>query len=347
MRDILQAAKRSGRNRSSPVPHDPAIPGSALLPRPAQLVEVVMSLLVDSLDSDSRLLESRVDILRHAPGRRYIVEIELLLGGGRGDHIERRHIITKLYSSDHGAKVYQTLRELWSHGFASGHLTVPRPLAYEPALKLLVLDWARGESLRSQLLAQRDVSQAMDRAAQWLLKLHSCGVQGGRRYHFSHHLHTLTQWKQSVTEVCPETDPLFVHVLARLKEKALTVPDQELTPTHRDFSPDHLLVNEEKITGLDFDEFCQYDPAFDVAHFVAHVRFLGLKFFGTLVEFDHLADRFQASYKSGAGDYSAARVRFHQAVAYVKLAYIVAMVQRPQAWRRMATTLLQEAQRFM
>src|SRR5881628_1835001 len=66
-------------------------------------------------------------------------------------------------------------------------------------------------------------------------------------------------------------------------------------PTHRDFSPDHIVIDGDRITVLDLDEFCQYDPLLDVAHFVTHLRFLGLVSYGNLSRFDHLAARFLRS----------------------------------------------------
>ena len=95
---------------------------------------------------------------------------------------------------------------------------------------------------------------------------------------------------------------------------------------------------------LDLDEFCQYDPLFDVAHFVTHIRFLGLSCGGALSRFDHLAERFLRTYREGAPDYSAERVRLYQAVSYLNLAYIVALVQRPRTWQPMVASLLREAQ---
>ncbi len=330
------------------VPYDAALPGLALLHRPpAQVVEALSPLLANCLGPDAQFLDYRIDIRRYVPGKRCLFEIEVTIGHAADGAAERRCFIGKLYSGDQGANTYETLQQLWCHGFATGYFFVPQPLAYDPAWHLLILSSARGESLRALLLSQKDVSRAVDGAAKWLLKLHTCGFGGGRLYDLSRHLHTLALWKRYVTEVYPEAGRSFGDVLGRVEEQGSALAGWTPAPTHRDFSPDHLLVEGNQLTGLDFDEFCYYDPLFDVAHFIGHLRFLGLIYFGRLNQFDSLADRFQASYEAGAQDYSPARVCLYQAIAYLKLAHIAAVVRRPQAWEQIVGTLLREAQRCL
>ena len=95
---------------------------------------------------------------------------------------------------------------------------------------------------------------------------------------------------------------------------------------------------------IDFDECRQYDPVFDVAHFLAHLRLLGLRYAGDLTRFDGLGEIFQTAYRAGARDFSEARVRFYQAAAYIKLAHIVAVVVRPAAWRDATEEFLRRAE---
>ena len=107
------------------------------------------------------------------------------------------------------------------------------------------------------------------------------------------------------------------------------------------------MVHGDQFTGLDFDEFCQYDPLFDLAHFTAHLRFLGLTHFGTLHHFDGLAERFLAAYEAGGGEYSEERLSLYKAIAYFKLSRFVALVQRPAGWMQILPELLSEAGRLV
>ena len=99
--------------------------------------------------------------------------------------------------------------------------------------------------------------------------------------------------------------------------------------------PDHVLINDGVTTGIDFDEFCQYDPLFDVAHFMAHLR--------SLANCDALANRFLSAYRATAPDYSEGRIALHSAVSYFKLAHITATITRPPHWEHRLEALLDAA----
>jgi hypothetical protein len=99
----------------------------------------------------------------------------------------------------------------------------------------------------------------------------------------------------------------------------------------------------DQFTCLDFEEFCQYDRLFDVAHFTAHLQFLGLTHFGALNHFDSLVGQFQAAYEAGTKDYSNERLRLYKAIAYFKLGRFVALIQQPEEWRQVLPELLDAA----
>ena len=332
---------------ASALPSDPALPGLALLGRPAELTATLSRVLAPWLGPDRHLRDSRASLRRLAPGKRCSVELELDIGGNNGLPAGRRRVLGKFYGEDQGATVYQTLGELRRHGLGAGRFAVPEPLAWEPAHRLLLVTWAEGESLSAVVLARPDASPEIEGAAEWLLALHQCGVGTGRRYSFLGHLRTLAGWKELLAAVYPAGERLLEDLLGRFEERGRELSGWAPGPTHRDFSPEHLVVRGNQFTGLDFDEFCQYDPLFDVAHFVAHLRFLGLTEAGALKHFDGLAQRFLARYEAGGGECSEERLRLYTAIAYFKLGRFVALVQRPPAWTRILPELLNEARRLV
>ena len=130
-------------------PGDTALPGAALLQQPRRFVAVLSSglchtLLQEWLDPGARLVDSRVAIRRYVPGKRCIFELELVIAREGADAVETRMAMGKLYAGHEGAQVYDTLRRLWASGFSNGPLTVPRPIAYDPNWRLLLLCLARG-----------------------------------------------------------------------------------------------------------------------------------------------------------------------------------------------------------
>lgn len=335
-----------GTPESESFPMDAALPGLSLLVRPPELVGFLSSLLAERMDAGNRISDCRVNLLRYVPGKRCIVALELRIESKESRGVECRKLIAKAHANGQGKKVYSTLRELRDHGFADGRLTVSEPLAYDARWQLLLLDHSQGELLRNLILAQSDLEGALEGAAEWLAKLHRCGITNGRRYSLQDHLRTLEARKNALEQVSPDAARSFEEVLARIGSQIEEIEERRLGPTHRDFSPDHLLVDWAHFTGLDFDEFCQYDPVFDVAHFIAHVKYLGLLHSSSLHAFDPLAERFSATYQSCARIQSLARLEPYLALAYLKLAQIVALVIRPNSWQEMTDTILAEAQQF-
>jgi len=66
-----------------------------------------------------------------------------------------------------------------------------------------------------------------------------------------------------------------------------------------------------------------------------------------VARFDELGEAFQRAYRVGAQDYSEARIRFYQAVAYFKMAHIVGVVVRPPAWKEAIEVFLYETEKVL
>src|SRR5439155_7877588 len=149
--------------------------------------------------------------------------------------------------------------------------------------------------------------------------------------------------KQRITEAYPQAESRMTGLLRLMESHGAALAGWTAGPTHRDFSPDHLVIDGDRVTVLDFDEFCQYDSLFDVAHFAAHIRFLGLTSGGSMPYFDAAADLFEAEYRARVSGYSEARVALYRAVSYFKLAHITAVVQRPSGSKQVVDGLLLQA----
>ncbi len=328
------------------LPVDPDLPGYASLCQPSWLTSTLSPVVPRWLGPDACLLESRAYLRRLFPGKRCSLELELAIH--RKDGVpECRRLLGKLYRDDRAASVYSTLEELRHHGLGAGRFLVPEPVACVPERRLLLSAWTEGELLSAVLLSDADAARKISEAAEWLLALHGCGVATGRRYSLADHLRTLAGWGKLLSGVYPEGSHSVGTLLARFEERGQELSGWTPGPTHRDFTAEHLVVHGERFTCLDFDEFCQYDRLFDVAHFTAHLQCLGLTHFGALNHFDSLVGQFQAAYEAGTKDYSNERLRLYEAIAYFKLGRFVALAQQPEGWRQVLPELLDAARRLV
>ena len=171
--------------------------------------------------------------------------------------------------------------------------------------------------MREIVLAGQVALRAVEGTAKWLHRLHTCGFEGGREYSLSRHLHILGAQQSRLASAQREAGRIFGDILDGIKHRILKLEPLRLAPTHRDFSPEHVTMEGDRFTGLDFDEFCQYHPLFDVAHFVAHLRFLALTSLGSINALDDLATHFEDSYASESADFSVSRLHLFAAIAYL------------------------------
>ena len=328
------------------VPEDPAMPGLSLLRHPQKLSEVLTPLLKGRFGRDVCVEQTRHSVWRHVPGKRCIVKLEVLMRSAPGAPVEQHRILAKYYSGNHGATVFENCQELWRRGFSTGDFRIAEPIAYHPQWQTLFLSWESGRTLRDFLIAGEDTGRTIDGAAKWLLKLHACRFRGGRLYGYQRHFHTLGVWERNLVSAHREMGGEFGSIRKLIKKELAQCKKGPRVPTHRDFSPEHLVVEEDGFVGLDFDEFCQYDPLFDLAHFIAHLRFLALTSFGALDYFDSQATRFEEVYASGSAVFSKPRMQLLLAIAFLKLAYLEAVVHRMKDGKKIVFKLLQAASQF-
>lgn len=325
------------------VPEDPSLPGLSLLPHPQKFSEVLAPLLKGRFGKNVSVEQTRHSVRRHVPGKRCIVKLEVLIRSAPGAPVEQHRLLAKYYSGDHGATVFENCKELWRRGFSIGDFRIADPIAYHAHWQALLLSWESGRTLRDFLIAGEDANRAIEGAATWLLKLHACRYRGGRIYGYQRHFHTLGVWERNLVGGHRDLAGEFGNIRKLIKKELAKCKKGPRVATHRDFSPEHLVVEEDRFVGLDFDEFCQYDPLFDVAHFIAHLRFLALTSFGAFDHFDSQAARFEEVYASGSTVFSKPRMQLLLAIAFLKLAYLETVVHRMKDGKEIVSKLLEAA----
>jgi aminoglycoside phosphotransferase (APT) family kinase protein len=66
-------------------------------------------------------------------------------------------------------------------------------------------------------------------------------------------------------------------VYERLQQAAATYAPDPLVPSHGTFDADQMLIEQQRISFIDFDSFCMAEPAVDVGHFRAAIMDSGMK----------------------------------------------------------------------
>ncbi len=268
-------ARRADTSPSFPAPgraaeppeaaEDPALPflARALSPEPAQehLRHFIPHLAGHTL--------RHIRMQRHKPGRRCLIaytldppasgEPLLLLGKARARGLDRT--------------TYRLMNALWQGPFgpaSTDGVCVPEPVGCIPPWHMwlqrvvpglpstVLLDGPRGPGLAERIAAA-------------LHALHRHGPAPTRRHTIDDELAILHDRLPRVAHRHPALAPRLARLLTACDRLGATLATDTLTPIHRDFYPDHVLVDGLRLYLIDFDLYALGDPALDAGNFLGHV----------------------------------------------------------------------------
>jgi hypothetical protein len=216
------------------------------------------------------LLVRSVRVLRHKPGRRCLVEYEL----ARPDPTaEPLFVLGKVRARGADLRTHGLARRLMECGFGPGSadgVSIPEPLGVVPELGLWLQAraWGRPSTV---LLPGSDGVRVSGWLADALHKLHRAPVSPGRTHTISDEIATLQERLQAIASEHPEWAPRLNRVVAACAREASGVEASAPSLIHRDFYPDQVVVDGERLHIVDLDLCSWGDPALDVGNFVGHM----------------------------------------------------------------------------
>ncbi len=227
-------------------------------------------------------------VVRYKPGSRCTILYDLAYPADLADgHSWPDLVAIKTYKGSKGKNAYAGMRALWSSPLGNGDaVTIAEPLAYLPELNALVQGPIREEQTLKDLIrsalrentpeALAELESAMRKTARGLAALHRSGAQYGESYaweeEFAEVRETVDQLGGAIPRLAGVAEPL----LARLGALAAEHPADPMAPSHSSFRPAQVLLHHGTIGFIDFDSFCQAEPALDLALFLAATKNIGL-----------------------------------------------------------------------
>lgn len=233
-----------------------------------------------------------IRVTRYKPGRRclieYVVEVERL-----GFPPEAVVLIGKVRRRRTGKTGYRLLELFWNSGFRSDNedgISVPEPIGTVPEFHMWLQRKVPGKPA-TDLLILPDGALLARRIAQAAHKLHRAGVPAQRRHTMVNELQILHEHLPAVAECKPCWSQRIRRLLEACDRLAVTVPNPTPRGIHRDFYSDQVIVDGDRLYLIDFDLYCEGDPALDIGNFLGHITEQSLRIYG-----DHnvLADRERA-----------------------------------------------------
>ncbi len=223
----------------------------------------------------------KIEMLRHKPGRRCLIEYTLKIGSS--DLAPETLVLLGKTRSRHTAiKSVQLLERLWDAGFSAeseGDFSVPEPMGFISELQLWFQRKVKG-SVASDLLALPQGRRIVEQAAEAAHQLHQAKVESNRVHTLENELDILFEKLPLVTIQHPASRPRIDRILAALLKLSREIPTPKPCGIHRDYYADQIIVAGQHLTLIDFDLYCLGDPALDIGNFIGHITEQSLRLFG-------------------------------------------------------------------
>jgi hypothetical protein len=307
------------------VRNDPQLPTLALALNPATAQKAFKRLLPKlARDPDSGDVKVRaIRVARHKPGRRCVVEYDLRIHAPDVPP-EPLTLIGKVRVRRYGNADYRRLQAVWNAGFRSDStdgLSVPEPVGVVPKFRMWLQRKVPGELATSALLRPDGVELAA-RVAEAAHKLHRANVPTDRRHGMKDELNILHEHVPLVARARPGWRRRLERILAGCDELGASVAESRRCGIHRDFYSNQVIVGRTRVWLLDFDLYCQGDPALDIGNFMGHLTEQSLR---TLGDPNALADRERAMenrFVELAGERIREAVRVYATLTLVRHIYL-------------------------
>jgi hypothetical protein len=203
---------------------------------------------------------SSSEITRRKPGRRAMVRLVTSDGA----------MLAKHRVGHRPASAYKLMQRFRSAGFDSGDVLVAEPIAVFDDLNTWVQREIAGPPGDAALAT--DPCGVARLAAAAADRIHRSDVPARRVHTVDDELAILHARFDRLIEHRRDLAGGLSAVLAAAQLSADSVRNRPVAGAHRDYYHDQLIVTANGVAVIDFDLYCQADPALDLGNFVAHLH---------------------------------------------------------------------------
>ena len=245
--------------------------------------------------------ELAITLLRLKRDRRCLLRYDFF-NSATGEGIEPS-FIGKMRARGVDRKTFQLNQMLWNGAFganASDGIHVPEPVALLSDPDMYLLRNVNAATLAAEL-ESADGERFCYRAGEALYKLHTQGPTPTRSHTLNDEYRILSEKLQATCEELPTLAPRIRRILSACEVLLNGIRDADVVSLHRDFYPEQLLVDAERVWLLDLDLYASGDPMVDVGNFIAHLHELSLRIYRHSYAYVSHEHAFRDGYQSHSG----------------------------------------------
>jgi Ser/Thr protein kinase RdoA (MazF antagonist) len=247
---------------------------------------------------DIDIQASNPKVVRYKPGSRCTVLYRLEYPQNiPSDRQWPELVIAKTYRNEKGKKAFDGMMALWNSPLSlSSTIQIAEPLAYNEQERVMIQGPIREEiTLKKFMIAAfqagtpkaiEEVNQVMRKTAAGLAELHGSNVALGQPWLWEDELSEVRERIERLSTSRPGLSQGADPLLNRFKQLVDIYPPDPMVPSHGSFRPAQVLLYKDQIGFIDFDTFCQSEPANDLALFLSSVMSLAM----TNTDFDESRD---------------------------------------------------------
>ena len=285
----------------------------------------------------------RISVLRYKPGKRCLVEYRVRVDEANREPY-RASIIGKTRAKRFGQKDYRLQQEIWDRGFSNESadgITVPEPLGHIPEIQMWFQRKIKAECATDLMQSEAAVPLAK-KIAEAAFKIHQSGVPTEKAHQVADELRILETCFASVAQTNPSLRPRLDELWKECVRLGDTLNGRPTTGIHRDFYSDQILVRDKKLYLIDFDLYCQGDPALDIGNFTGHLVELALRLSGKSNALNAAEDAIVSRFLELAGEQHRNAIKVYHLLTLARHIYLSTQFEERRALTEPLLALCEE-----
>ena len=276
----------------SAFPIDGLIPTLVHAADPNRIASIVAEALPETLSGEFRIQDVRLVLAHYGRYKRCVLRYAIQGTQTRTGSPEVLTVYGKVDADGLGAatlSIISALRKRLDEPQIPYRFRIPRSLGYFPDLQLLMMEALPGKPFFKDLLktwggssveggngsAAEDnltLEAAVQTCARIAATVHGSDIDLGRRNTLELQVAKLQQETDFLGQVFPELGLQIRSWIDETVEFARDYPEMPLCFSHGDFTYTQLIFDGKDGGLVDFDSFCQAEPAQDLGHYLAYQR---------------------------------------------------------------------------
>jgi Phosphotransferase enzyme family len=252
-------------------PNDRKLPGLPALLDPARLPDVVARAFGNNWVIDG----SASEVAQYAAESSCTVRVDLKLRNTSTGSCETHVIFGKTYRIDQSERAWRVLKHLWENG-GDGARLFPQPIAHQPEISTVWQTGVAGVSLGEFYRNSTLFPEYIKSAATAIAALHQIPTPSAGLVTREEIISRLTRAAELISLVRPLRRRQLESILKNLTDLSRIMGETAVCTLHGDLHLKNLLVTNDSIVLIDFDDLCRGDPLQDVGSFIAAIYYRGL-----------------------------------------------------------------------